>query len=142
MLPSFNFDHSYLTLPERFYSRVNPTPVAAPEMLLFNESLARELDIRFGDSSDEELAQVFSGTTLPEGAKPLAQAYAGHQFGGFTMLGDGRAVLLGEQIDAAGKRFDIQFSASRSTPRASASTFSSRAPAPPPTRAAATAAPP
>lgn len=123
MYPVFNFEHSYLTLPEKLYTRIAPRKAAAPEMLLFNEALADRLGIGYAESSDEELAAVFAGNVLPEGtgtdhpdASPLAQAYAGHQFGHFTILGDGRAVLLGEQITPDGKRFDIQLKGSGRTP--------------------------
>lgn len=128
MHPTFNFEHSYLTLPEKLYTRIAPQKVAAPEMLLFNEALADRLGIGYAESSDTELAEVFAGNVLPttmnpagrgtenKTASPLAQAYAGHQFGHFTILGDGRAVLLGEQIAPDGRRFDIQLKGSGRTP--------------------------
>ena len=96
----WNFDNSYTRLPERFFSRQNPTPVGAPEPVLFNSSLADFLGVPFA-------LEVFAGNAVPAGAEPLAQAYAGHQFGHFAMLGDGRALLLGEQITRAGQRLDI-----------------------------------
>lgn len=123
MHPTFNFEHSYLTLPEIFFTRIAPEKAAAPEMLLFNEALADRLGIGYADSSDEERAAVFAGNVLPEGtgtdhpdASPIAQAYAGHQFGHFTMLGDGRAVLLGEQRTPDGRSYDIQLKGSGRTP--------------------------
>ncbi|THD73463.1 YdiU family protein [Thalassobius vesicularis] len=109
------FDNSFATLPPRFYARVLPTPVAAPQLIAFNTPLAAELGITPG--STEEMAQVFAGNTIPQGAAPLAQAYAGHQFGGFSpQLGDGRAILLGEVIDRHGHRRDIQLKGSGPTP--------------------------
>lgn len=115
MLPSFHFDNSYAGLPELLYSRVKPTAVKAPEMVIFNTALAESLGIDVSKSTQDELAQVFSGNALPKGADPIAQAYAGHQFGHFTMLGDGRAILLGEQINPSGKRYDIQLKGSGRT---------------------------
>ncbi|MGP4060655.1 protein adenylyltransferase SelO [Halobacillus sp. H74] len=107
----WNFDNSYKQLPEIFYTETEPTPVDDPELVVFNESLAEELGFEI-----KEKASVFSGNHVPEGAAPIAQAYAGHQFGHFTMLGDGRAVLLGEHIPSSGKRFDIQLKGSGLTP--------------------------
>lgn len=106
------FDNSYARLPERFYTRQTPTPVAKPQLIAVNTALAAELGIDPGDLS----AAVLSGNTVPEGAEPLAQAYAGHQFGGWVpQLGDGRAVLLGEVIGANGRR-DIQLKGAGRTP--------------------------
>ncbi|WP_425039137.1 protein adenylyltransferase SelO [Primorskyibacter sp. S187A] len=108
------FDNSFARLPEGFAAHVAPEPVQAPELLVFNLALAEELGLRIG--AEEELAQVFSGNHPPEGASPLAQIYAGHQFGHFNpQLGDGRAILLGEVVNAAG-RFDIQLKGSGRTP--------------------------
>ena len=109
------FDNTYGQLPGAFYSRLKPMPVKAPTLIAFNEALAAQLGITKGDEADMALA--FSGNDLPEGADPLAQAYAGHQFGGFSpQLGDGRANLLGEVVDGAGNRFDIQLKGSGPTP--------------------------
>lgn len=109
------FDNSYARLPAGFYSRLDPTPVKAPQLLAFNEDLAATLGIEARDAV--ELAQVFSGNTLPEGADPLAQLYAGHQFGTFNpQLGDGRAILLGETVGADGVRRDIQLKGAGPTP--------------------------
>jgi uncharacterized protein YdiU (UPF0061 family) len=109
------FQNSYAALPSQFYARQAPTPVQAPKLLAFNDALAAQLGISAGDPSD--MAQVFAGNTLPDGAEPLAQAYAGHQFGGFSpQLGDGRAILLGEVLDAAGHRHDIQLKGAGRTP--------------------------
>ncbi|MGR3313145.1 protein adenylyltransferase SelO [Roseovarius indicus] len=108
------FDNSYARLPARFYTRLNPMPVKTPQLIRFNHALAAEMGITPG--TDEEIALAFSGNTPPEGADPLAQAYAGHQFGGFSpQLGDGRANLLGETV-ANGKRYDIQLKGSGPTP--------------------------
>ncbi len=112
----WNLEHSYLQLPGAFYTRLNPTPVSAPKLVLFNEQLALALGLDVYSLRGEEGAAIFSGNRLPEGAQPLAQAYAGHQFGHFTILGDGRAHLLGEQITPRGERFDIQFKGSGRTP--------------------------
>ena len=112
----WNFQHTYKTLPENLYSVQAPTPVKHPQLVRFNEPLATQLGLGFLDATDEQTAHLFSGNTLPEGAEPIAQAYAGHQFGYFTMLGDGRAVLLGEQITPVGERFDIQLKGAGQTP--------------------------
>ena len=112
----WKFDNSYARLPRAFHVFLNPVPVREPKLVVFNTELARRLglnpDVLTGDEGDA----VFSGNRIPEGAEPLAQAYAGHQFGSFTMLGDGRAILLGEQMTPQGKRFDIQFKGSGKTP--------------------------
>ncbi len=108
------FDNSYARLPEKFFTRINPTPVRTPRLIAFNHALAADLGITAGDKA--ELAETFSGNRLPDGAEPLAQAYAGHQFGGFSpQLGDGRANLLGEAV-ANGRRFDIHLKGSGPTP--------------------------
>tara|TARA_R110002072_G_scaffold285057_1_gene449641 strand:- start:432 stop:1844 length:1413 start_codon:yes stop_codon:yes gene_type:complete len=109
------FDNSYAALPEGFYSRINPTPVANPRLLAFNEPLASSLGFEF-DTRDD-LAFTLGGNELPDGADPLAQLYAGHQFGSYNpQLGDGRAILLGEVVDRSGKRRDIQLKGSGRTP--------------------------
>jgi len=112
----WRFDHSYARLPERFHARVGPEPVSAPTVMLVNRGLASDLGLDLSQASAESLAQLFSGNRLPVDAVPLAQAYAGHQFGHFAMLGDGRAVLWGEQITPAGPRCDLQFKGSGRTP--------------------------
>ncbi|WP_299041557.1 protein adenylyltransferase SelO [uncultured Tateyamaria sp.] len=105
------FDNSYATLPGVFYTRLDPTPVAQADMLAWNADLAAELGIEGSDPT------VFAGTTVPDGAAPLAQLYAGHQFGNYNpQLGDGRAILLGEVIDRHGQRRDIQLKGSGPTP--------------------------
>ncbi|WP_397541478.1 protein adenylyltransferase SelO family protein [Roseovarius salis] len=109
------FDNSYARLPARFYARLDPLPVKAPRLIRFNHELAAEIGIAPG-ASEDDLAMIFSGNKVPEGAEPLAQAYAGHQFGGFSpQLGDGRANLLGE-VRAGGRRHDIHLKGSGPTP--------------------------
>jgi uncharacterized protein YdiU (UPF0061 family) len=112
----FNFNNSYATLKDVFFAEVNPAVSESPELVLFNEDLAKALDIDFASVDSQEMASLLSGKTIPEGAQPLAMAYAGHQFGHFTMLGDGRAILLGEHITKSGKRVDIQLKGSGRTP--------------------------
>jgi len=112
----WNFDNSYARLPPFFFSRLNPTPVRSPALVILNRSLAESLGLNPEGLQSEEGVSVLAGNRLPQGAAPLAQAYAGHQFGHFTMLGDGRALLLGEQITPAGERFDIQLKGSGRTP--------------------------
>jgi serine/tyrosine/threonine adenylyltransferase len=113
----FCFDNSYARLPDRLYARLEPTPVAKPRLVAFNEPLARDLGAGALPPSTDALALMFSGNVVPAGADPLAQAYAGHQFGNFVpQLGDGRALLLGEVIDARGRRRDIQLKGSGITP--------------------------
>ncbi len=112
----WNFDNSYARLPQSFASQVSPTPVRNPQIALVNDSLATALGLDLTQFDRGSLAAIFAGNLLPEGAVPIAQAYAGHQYGGFTMLGDGRAILLGEQLTPAGERFDIQLKGSGPTP--------------------------
>ncbi|THH38428.1 YdiU family protein [Aliishimia ponticola] len=109
------FDNSFARLPGAFFTAQSPVAVAEPGLIAFNHPLAEELGIRA--ASDTEIAQVFAGNALPEGAEPIAQLYAGHQFGSYNpQLGDGRAVLLGEVIDTNGLRRDIQLKGSGPTP--------------------------
>ncbi|MEP2845374.1 MAG: protein adenylyltransferase SelO [Alphaproteobacteria bacterium] len=109
------FDNSYATLPDGFFTRLDPTPVKEPKLLAWNDDLAASLGIEGGDAKTR--AQVFGGNAVPAGAAPLAQLYAGHQFGNFNpQLGDGRAILLGEVVDSVGKRRDIQLKGSGPTP--------------------------
>jgi len=110
------FDNSYAQLPPRFYTRQSAVPVRAPRLIAWNAGLAAELGIAGGEDA-AALARIFAGNEAPEGAAPLAQVYAGHQFGGFSpQLGDGRALLLGEVVDRAGQRRDIQLKGSGPTP--------------------------
>ena len=111
----WHFDNSYARLPSALWSAVAPVAVAKPGLAVFNENLARDLGLDPG-ALQEVGAEIFAGNRVPEGAEPIAQAYAGHQFGHFTNLGDGRAVLLGEQIAPAGGRFDVQLKGSGRTP--------------------------
>ena len=112
----WHFDNSYARLPDVFFSRLRPVPVREPRMVLLNRPLADFLGLDADCLAGEDGAAIFSGNRLPSSAEPIAQAYAGHQFGYFTMLGDGRAILLGEQITPRGERFDIQFKGSGQTP--------------------------
>jgi len=112
----WNFDNRYVSLPELFYTRLQPTSVRSPRMAVFNARLAESLGLNARLLEGDVGAEVFAGNRMPQGAMPLAQAYAGHQFGYFTMLGDGRAILLGEQITPTGERFDIQLKGAGRTP--------------------------
>ena len=112
----WQFDNTYSNLPQSMLSKLDPTPVKAPELVLFNHNLSKEIDLDFSQTDNEELALIFSGNQLPEGSESIAQAYAGHQFGHFTILGDGRALLIGEHIDKNKNRYDIQFKGSGKTP--------------------------
>ncbi|MBF0193420.1 MAG: YdiU family protein, partial [Magnetococcales bacterium] len=104
----WKFDNSYASLPGVMFTRLAPTHVTDPKMVIFNDSLAKKMGLSL-PTSDQNPAQLFSGNIMPKGADPLAQAYAGHQFGHFTMLGDGRAIVLGEHITPDLSRYDIQF---------------------------------
>lgn len=116
MIPELRFDNSYARLPSGFFEKTLPTPVAAPTLLKLNWALADELGFDLSAATPGELALVFSGNKLLLGAEPLAQAYAGHQFGYFVReLGDGRALLLGEVIDRHGQRKDVQLKGSGPT---------------------------
>lgn len=112
----WNFDNSYAALNATLFTPQLPVAVAAPQLLYINEPLAAEMGLQLQAATAEELAALFSGNRLPEGAHPLAQAYAGHQFGYFNMLGDGRALLLGEHISPNGQRYDVQLKGSGPTP--------------------------
>ncbi|MCK0472246.1 YdiU family protein [Halalkalibacter sp. APA_J-10(15)] len=112
----WNLDHSYTKLPNSFYSHQKPTPVPSPELVIVNERLSEELRLEASELKGEEAAQIFAGNQFPPGSDPIAQAYAGHQFGHFTMLGDGRAILLGEQVTPTGERVDIQLKGAGRTP--------------------------
>jgi len=113
---NIQFDNSYAKLPDSFYKKMNPLPVESPDLIKFNDSLANELGIRDIDLKSSETIGVLAGNNIPEGAEPLAMAYAGHQFGGFShQLGDGRANLLGEVIGKDGVRYDLQLKGSGRT---------------------------
>ena len=111
------FDNSFARLPDQFYTRQNPVPVAQPSLIVINRALATKLGINADWTTSPEAIETFAGNKIPDGAEPLAQAYAGHQFGGWNpQLGDGRAILLGEVIDKTGQRRDIQLKGSGRTP--------------------------
>ncbi|MFD2045379.1 YdiU family protein [Ornithinibacillus salinisoli] len=112
----WNLVNSYAHLPETFFANQKPTPVQSPKLCVFNKSLATSLGLNLQNLQNHDGVAMFAGNLIPEGAEPLAQAYAGHQFGHFTMLGDGRAVLIGEQITPSGERFDIQLKGAGRTP--------------------------
>jgi uncharacterized protein YdiU (UPF0061 family) len=117
-MSGWRLEHTYAQLPRLFYADVHPTPVPAPRLVVFNTPLAQTLGLDAERLNSPEGAAYFAGNALPEGARPIAQAYAGHQFGHFTALGDGRAILLGEQITPAGERRDIQLKGPGPTPYA------------------------
>ena len=112
----WRFDNTYSKLPSGMLTKLAPTPVKIPELVILNHSLSKELGLDFSGTSEKNLASIFSGNLLPEGSDTIAQAYAGHQFGYFTMLGDGRAIIIGEHLSKNNKRFDIQFKGSGKTP--------------------------
>ncbi|MDH5553387.1 MAG: YdiU family protein [Nitrosomonas sp.] len=111
----WQFDNSYARMPDSLYVELNPVAVRAPQLAILNETLAESLGLNV-DAFSKEAAALFAGNALPNGAQPIAQAYAGHQFGNFTILGDGRAILLGEHLTPTGERFDIQLKGSGQTP--------------------------
>lgn len=113
---SWNFSTTYTQLPKVFYSPVLPTPVSSPKALIINSRLVDALGIDSRHLHSPEGVAQLSGTIVPDGSTPIAQAYAGHQFGHFTNLGDGRAILLGEHLTPDGKRFDVQLKGSGKTP--------------------------
>ena len=115
MTIGWHFDNTYSKLSDTFKEKVKPTPVHSPELVVLNDRLAKDLTLDFSKVEKKDLSQIFSGNTLQEGSSTLAQAYAGHQFGHFTMLGDGRAVLLGEHLVNNTNRFDVQFKGSGRT---------------------------
>ncbi len=115
MTIGWHFDNTYAKLSDTFKETIKPVPVKNPKLVILNEELANELGLDFSKVDKEKLSKIFSGNTLPVGSDTIAQAYAGHQFGHFTMLGDGRAILLGEHLSNKNKRFDIQFKGSGKT---------------------------
>lgn len=112
----WNLDNSYARLPKSFFTTLNPTPVRSPKLIILNYPLATSLGLNVQALQSNDGVAVLAGNRIPEGALPLAQAYAGHQFGHFNILGDGRALLLGEQITPHGERVDIQLKGSGRTP--------------------------
>ena len=115
MTIGWHFDNTYLKLSKTFREEIKPTPVHDPNLVILNEELAKDLNLDFSKIDNKDLAKLFSGNVLPNDTNTIAQAYAGHQFGHFTMLGDGRAVLLGEHLVNNTKRFDVQFKGSGRT---------------------------
>ncbi len=115
MTIGWHFDNTYSKLSNTFKENIKPTPVHDPELVILNEELASSLNLDFSKTDKKKLAEIFSGNSIPEETNTIAQAYAGHQFGHFTMLGDGRAVLLGEHLVNNDNRFDIQFKGSGRT---------------------------
>lgn len=113
---NWGFDNSYLSLPSTFYSIAGPTPLSDPQMLLFNKQLALELGLDFLIKDQDYGTQVLSGNHIPTSTQPFAQAYGGHQFGYFNVLGDGRAVMVGEIIGLDEERYDLQLKGSGQTP--------------------------
>jgi uncharacterized protein YdiU (UPF0061 family) len=115
--PIVAFSNTYARLPPHFFARVDPAPVATPRLIAFNDALASELGFNAEGLRPDELAAVLAGNVAPQGAEPIAMAYAGHQFGNFVpQLGDGRAILLGEVLDRNGRRRDIQLKGAGRTP--------------------------
>ena len=112
----FPLENTYTKLPEVFFSKLSPSPVSQPEVVIFNDKLANEIGLDLSGLNEEERTKLLSGNLVPEGTEPFAQAYAGHQFGNFTMLGDGRAIILGEHLTPSGQRLDLQFKGSGRTP--------------------------
>ena len=115
MTIGWHFDNTYSKLSNTFKENIKPTPVHDPELVILNDELASTLNLDFSKTDKKKLAEIFSGNSIPEETNTIAQAYAGHQFGHFTMLGDGRAVLLGEHLVNNDNRFDIQFKGSGRT---------------------------
>ena len=95
----WKFDNTYSRLPEAILTKIKPVSVKNPEVILFNHQLSSELSLNFKNVNNDILASIFSGNSLPSSSNCIAQAYAGHQFGHFTILGDGRAIVIGEHIN-------------------------------------------
>ena len=112
----WKFDNTYAKLPDSLLTKIKPTPVKNPETVIFNYDLSKEIGLDFSNVDKNEIALIFSGNKIPHGTETISQAYAGHQFGHFTVLGDGRAHLLGEHVTQNKRRFDIQFKGSGPTP--------------------------
>ena len=112
----WSFDNTFSKLPSSFLVKQKPVPVKSPEIIIINEGLSLDLNLNFKNINKKNISQLFSGNSLPLGTESIAQAYAGHQFGHFTMLGDGRAILIGEHLSKKKERYDIQFKGSGKTP--------------------------
>src|SRR4051794_30620020 len=115
-MAGWRLEHTYTELPQLFHSPAAPTKVRDPRLVAFNRPLATSLGLDPDALDSSEGAAIFAGNALPEGGRPIAQAYAGHQFGHFTVLGDGRAILLGEQVTSPGNRADMQLKGAGQTP--------------------------
>ena len=107
-IKKLNLQNSYSQLPACFYEKIKPSLVKNPKLIYFNKKLAKDLNLDFLNDDKSLITNYFSGNILPYNSQPIAQAYAGHQFGRFTMLGDGRAILLGEKVDSRNNLYDIQ----------------------------------
>jgi len=116
MTIGWHFDNTYSRLPNIFSSEVLPAKVKSPDLIILNDNLSKDLGLDFSTTNNKNLSELFSGNILPKDSKTIAQAYAGHQFGHFTMLGDGRTTLMGEHVTKDNERFDIQFKGSGITP--------------------------
>jgi len=112
----FNFENTYTNLPKCFFTEQQIKEVSLPDLVIFNDKLAKSHDINIPLNNKNETAKILSGNFNDRNMNTFAQAYAGHQFGHFTNLGDGRAIMLGEHLDKAGKRFDVQLKGSGITP--------------------------
>lgn len=112
----WRFENSYCSLPQALLSHVDRKPVIDPKLVYINKDLCRDLDLNIDKTSADLMAEIFSGNSLPDGAASIAQAYAGHQFGYFTFLGDGRALLIGEHKNKRNQKFDVQLKGSGKTP--------------------------
>ncbi len=112
----WNLQSSYTQISDKLFSELKPDAVTNPSTIIVNNKLAKKLGLNLKGISEEDLSNLFSGNSLPHGSKPFAQAYAGHQFGQFTILGDGRAHIVGEQVTPDGEIFDIQYKGSGRTP--------------------------
>ena len=112
----WRFDNTYARLSSSMLTKMNPVPVKKPEIIIMNNNLSKYLGLDFSNVSNDQLGSIFSGNLLPEKSECIAQAYAGHQFGYFTILGDGRAIIIGEHLSKNNNRFDIQFKGSGKTP--------------------------
>ena len=112
----WNFKNTYVNFPDTILTRISPVAVKDPSIAIFNEELSKELGLDFTSINKDSIADVFCGNVLPDGADPIAQAYAGHQFGHFTILGDGRAIILGEHVTPSNDQVDIQYKGSGQTP--------------------------
>ena len=115
MTIGWHFNNTYSKLSESFREKIKPVPVNNPELVILNKRLASKLNLDFSKIDKKEISKIFSGNILPSGSNSIAQAYAGHQFGHFTMLGDGRAVLIGEHTTKTNEKYDIQFKGSGKT---------------------------